>query len=621
MNRFFWKIYRALIRIKQLVIRQIKLHVLFVIKSVLAFVNKVADVLIPIVVTMLFALIVYDAGFNPFRSHVPIVYRGIVIGLLALKLLFLIRFLTEWIEPKKIKAHLFSLLLVVLGFVMHNMASALVEVSKTSTDFFLSRKLILYSGALFFFLTEVATVIRFIYFRWLNPAFLFLMSFFSMIAIGALLLILPNSTTKGIHFVDALFTATSAVCVTGLTVVDTATDFTMTGKIIILLLIQIGGLGIMTFTGLLAYLASGTASLHSQLALKDMVNSNRISNVITMVKRIVYVTFSIELLGAILVFFSVDKALFSTTVERVFFAVFHSISAFCNAGFSTYSMGLNDPLLKFNYNLHVWLGVLILLGGLGFPIVFNFFTWIRIKGTNFLNQFLGSEIRFSPVRVIQINSKLATVTTFSLLVVGALGYYIFEQDATLSQHPTTWGKVVTSFFGSVTPRTAGFNSVDMTAFAMPTVMLYLLLMWIGASPGSTGGGIKTTTFSVALLNLMAIVRGKKRTEVYHTQISEDSINKAFAIMMLSLLIIGGAVLIMSLQDAEHGVMKLAFEAFSAFSTVGLTLGITPSLSFTSKIVLISVMFIGRVGVLTFFIAFVVQVKNMSYRYPEEDIMY
>lgn len=621
MNHFFRKINHTRIRIKQLVVRGVKLHVLFYLRSILAAVNRVADFHLPLVVTMLFALIVYDAGFNPFRSHVPIVYRGIVIGLLALKTLFLIRFLTEWLEPKKIKAHLFSLLLVVLGFVMHNIAGALEEVSKTSTDFFLTRKLMLYSASLFFFLTEVSTVLRFFYFRWLNPAFLFLMSFFSIITIGALLLMLPNSTTKSIHFVDALFTATSAVCVTGLTVLDTATDFTMTGKIIILLLIQIGGLGIMTFTGLLAYLASGTTSLHSQLALKDMVNSNQITNVITMIRRIVYLTFSIELLGATLVFFSIDRTFFSTTMERAFFAVFHSISAFCNAGFSTYSMGLNDPLLKFNYNLHIWLGMLILLGGLGFPIVFNFFTWIRIKGINFLNRLLGSENRLSPVRVIQINSKLAMVTTFSLLVFGAIGYYFFELNATLTQHPTTWGKVVTSFFGSVTPRTAGFNSVDMTAFAMPTVMLYLFLMWIGASPGSTGGGIKTTTFSVALLNLMAIVRGKKRTEVYHTQISEDSINKAFAIMMLSLLVIGGAVLIMSLQDAEHGIMKLAFEAFSAFSTVGLTLGITPSLSLTSKIVLISVMFIGRVGVLTFFIAFVAQVKNMSYRYPEENIMF
>lgn len=621
MNRLIWKIKRAFIILKQWVIKGIKLQILFFIRSVLLFVYKATAVFIPLVVTLLFALVIYDAGFNPFRSHIPVVYRGLIYGFFVLKVLLLIRFITEWIEPKKGKVHLFSFSLVVLGFVVHSIARKVAGLSAVGTDFFLLYKLVLYAAALFFFLTEVATVIRFIYFKSLNPSFLFLLSFLLMIVVGALLLTLPNATAHGIHFIDALFTATSAVCVTGLTVVDTAVDFTMTGKIIILMLIQIGGLGIMTFTGLLAYIASGSTSFQSQLALKDMVNSNRIGNVITMIKRIIYVTFTFELIGAVLIYFSVDNTLFGSTLEAIFFALFHSVSAFCNAGFSTFSLGLNDPQLKFNYNLHIWLTLLILLGGLGFPIVFNFFSWLRIKLINMTNHLLKNEVHISPVRVIQINSKLAMITSLFLLIFGFVGYLFFEQQATLQQHPTWWGKIVTSFFGAVTPRTAGFNTVDLSVFTMPTVMLYLLLMWIGASPGSTGGGIKTTTFAVAVLNLLSILKGKKRTEVFRTQVSEHSINKAFAIMVMSLLIIGLAILIMSLEDAEHGIMKLAFEVFSAFSTVGLTLGITPSLSVTSKIVLIAVMFIGRVGALTFFIAFMVQVKNSAYRYPEEEIMY
>lgn len=591
------------------------------VKSMLHITHKVSEVFVPLLATVLLTLVVYDAGFKDFQSHSSFLYVWIVTLLLALKLFYLLRFISDWTVPKKISAHLFSFLLVIAAFVLHHVSKIVAADEQMQANNFLMNKLAMYALVVFLFLTEVANVLRFIYVRRLNPAFLFMLSFLLIILLGTLLLLLPNATTKHVHFIDALFTATSAVCVTGLTVLDTANDFTTAGRVIILLLIQIGGLGIMTFTGLLAYLATGTSSFQSQLALKDMINSNRIGNVITMVKRIVYITFIFEAIGAVFVYFSVAPQVFASSVERVFFAVFHSISAFCNAGFSTYSAGLNDPILKFNYNLHILLGLLILLGGMGFPIVFNFFSWIHVKFTNILNRLVKNELHLSTVRVIQVNSKLALVTTFVLLFFGAVSYFLFEQEATLQQHPTMWGKIVTAFFGSVTPRTAGFNSVDMTAFTMPTIMLYLLLMWIGASPGSTGGGIKTTTFAVAVLNLFSIARGKERTEVYHTQISEASINKAFATMMLSLLIIGLAVLLMSVYDAEHGIMRLAFEAFSAFSTVGLTLGITPSLSEVSKIVLIIVMFVGRVGALTFLMAFVVKVKNTNYRYPQEEIMY
>jgi trk system potassium uptake protein len=205
-------------------------------------------------------------------------------------------------------------------------------------------------------------------------------------------------------------------------------------------------------------------------------------------------------------------------------------------------------------------------------------------------------------------------------VVGFGCYYFFEKDASLLEHPTLIGKLVTSFFGSVTPRTAGFNTVNLSSLTLPTIMIYLLLMWIGASPSSTGGGIKTTTAAVAMLNLRTIILGKSKTEVFRTQISEQSINKAFAAILVSLLIIGTAILIISVNDGKHGLLKIAFEVFSAFSTVGLTLGITPDLSQTSKIVLILAMFIGRVGALTVLMAFVTEAKQQSYQYPVEEVM-
>ncbi|HZH01271.1 MAG TPA: potassium transporter TrkG, partial [Flavisolibacter sp.] len=200
-----------------------------------------------------------------------------------------------------------------------------------------------------------------------------------------------------------------------------------------------------------------------------------------------------------------------------------------------------------------------------------------------------------------------------------VAYFSFEQYATLANHPTLTGKVITSFFGSVTPRTAGFNTVDLSAMTLPTVMIYLLLMWVGASPGSTGGGIKTTTAGVALLNVASVLRGKDRTEFFRSEISHQSIRRAFAVIIMSLLFIGVAVFLIAVNDSEKGLIKIAFEAFSAFSTVGLTLGITPNLSEFSKVVLIITMFVGRVGTITLLVAFIRQSKQLYYRYPKEEI--
>jgi potassium uptake TrkH family protein len=446
------------------------------------------------------------------------------------------------------------------------------------------------------------------------------MSFAAIITIGGLLLMLPRATTNGISAVNALFTSTSAVCVTGLLVVDTAASFTLMGKIILLILIQIGGLGIMTFTALLGYLAAGSVSIQGQLALKDMFYSRRINNIIQLVSRIIAVTFFFEFIGVILINWSIGEEVASSKIDRLFFSVFHAVSAFCNAGFSTLTNGLYETPLRFNYSVQLIVAALIILGGMGFPITFNIFSLIRIRVTNFIRKTLRIPSMEKHTHIIHVSSKLAVATSILLLIIGFTSYLLFEQQATLVQHPTAWGKIVTSFFGSVTPRTAGFNTVDLTGITLPTIMVYLLLMWIGASPGSTGGGIKTTTAAVALLNVGSVIRRKNRTEVFHTQISESSISKAFAIVIISLLVIGFAVLLIGVADGEHGILKIAFEAFSAFSTVGLTLGITQELSNFSKSVLIAVMFIGRVGVLTILMALAQQAGPLYYRYPSEEIM-
>ncbi len=588
---------------------------------VLHFLYLSCNVVLPFAAVAAFILVIYDFGFHPFFSSQSQVFRYLFPVLTILKILFVIRFLCSFFEMRNWRAHFYSLMLIVLTFYLYRLATQVQVLDGVNTTNYLTKKIALYGLIIFLFVTEASELLKYIYRRRQNAAFLFIASFAIIITAGALLLLLPTATSKGISVVDAFFTSASAVCVTGLAVLDTAADFTIVGKIIILLLIQVGGLGIMTFTGLLAYLAAGSVSFNNRLALQSMVSSKRISNVMSIVGRIILVTFFFEGIGAFIVYICIDADMFDRQIERIFFSVFHAVSAFCNAGFSTLSQGLATPVVKFNYMLHLLLALLIVLGGMGFPIVFNIFSYVRGKANSIGNRLLGNARQENPTRVIQVNSKIALWTTLILLISGTLLYFAFEHNATLKEHPTFTGKIITSIFGAVTPRTAGFNTVTMQALTLPTVMLYLLLMWIGASPSSTGGGIKTTAIAVAFLNMRALVTGNNRIEVFRTQISESSINRAFAVILLSILIIGLAILLVSVSDSQFGLLQISFEAFSAFSTVGLSLGITPQLSVTSKIILIVTMFIGRVGSLTLLMAFAIQPKRQLHQYPVEEILY
>ncbi len=589
--------------------------------SWLDIIYRISNTLIPLSTLIALGLIIYDFGFFAFYSHNERLYSYLWYMLTIFKILFIARFISEWIEIKKLKAHIYNFGLVALVFYLAHVLKIIVSMDLKMTSQLLLQKSILYIGIIFLFFTEASNLLKFVYHRRQNPAFVFIISFAVIILAGTFLLMLPNATTHDISFVNAFFTSTSAVCVTGLTVVDTGTNFTTIGQVIILFLIQIGGLGIMTFTGLLGYLAAGSVSFHSRMVLKSMVSSNQISNVITIVTRIIVVTLFFEAIGAILLYMSVENTLYNNKIERAFFSVFHSVSAFCNAGFSTESAGLYTKAFRFNYSLQLIIAILIIMGGMGFPIVFNIFSFIRIKTTSLLARITKLSSPETKTRIIQVNSKLALTTTIILLVIGFLLYFSFEYNASLKDHPTWIGKVVTSFFGSVTPRTAGFNTIDMAKLSLPMALIYILLMWIGASPSSTGGGIKTTTAAVAFLNLRTVIHGRNRTEVYRTQISEPSINKAFAVILLSLLVIGVTVLLITVFDGDKGILKITFESFSAFSTVGLTLGITSELSEASKVVLIFTMFIGRVGALTMLMAFVNQQIDRAYQYPIEEIMY
>lgn len=453
----------------------------------------------------------------------------------------------------------------------------------------------------------------------INPAQLFIGSFIFLIIIGTFLLMLPKATYDGISLLDALFTSTSAVCVTGLIVVDTGTYFTQFGQTIILILIQIGGLGIMTFASYFSYFFRGKSSYENQLMLKDVTNSQKLGEVFTVLKKIVLLTFTIELIGAVFIFFSVQKVLVPGFIDRIFFSIFHSISAFCNAGFSTLENSLYEAEFQFNYSLQLIIMGLFVLGGIGFPLLFNLYRYLVYYFRNKLISLRHPKESVHIPWILNLNSRIVLVTTGILLLAGTVLFYFFEYNNTLAEH-STFGKIVVSLFGAATPRTAGFNSIDTSALNFSTIMIVFILMWIGASPGSTGGGIKTTTFALATLNFFSIARGKDRVEVYRRHISDLSMRRAFAIMALSLAVIGTAVFLIASFDSEMTLLSIAFECFSAYSTVGLSLGITASLSASSKLVIIATMFIGRVSMLTILIAILSRVKHLNYQYPKEEIL-
>ena len=428
---------------------------------------------------------------------------------------------------------------------------------------------------------------------------------------------MPNATTQPLTFVDALFTATSAVCVTGLIVVDTATYYTTFGQVIILGLIQIGGLGILTFVTYFSYFFKGGVSYETQLSMGEMTYSRRMGDVVTTLKSILYVTFGVEAVAAALIYISVYDLPNMDISEQLFFAIFHAISAFCNAGFSTFSAGMYDDALRFNYPLQLIIATTFIFGGMGFVIVVNVLRYLRYRMQQLLYRH-DQRYEYRPW-LLNINSRITLITTAALLLIGLLGVLLFEYNNVLADHESFFGKVVTALFTASTPRTAGFNSIDMSTLAFPTIMLTIFLMWIGASPNSTGGGIKTSTLAIALLNTLSLARGQTKVEVFKREIADISIRRAFAIMWLSLLIIGMGVTLISYDQPELDLIKVVFECFSAYSTVGLSLNLTTQLSDFSKIVIVVIMFVGRVGMLTLFIALLKNKRERHYRYPTEEI--
>jgi trk system potassium uptake protein len=440
----------------------------------------------------------------------------------------------------------------------------------------------------------------------ITPTQLIVASFATLIFFGAFLLNLPIASRNGqpVGFINAIFTATSAVCVTGLVVVDTGTHWTAFGQVIIVSLIQIGGLGIMTMSTMLALLVGRRITLRERLLIQESLNQFDLEGLVRLTKNIIITTFAIELLGAImysLVFipeYGINKG--------IAFGVFHSIAAFCNAGFDIIGDFRSFTPYVNNYIININAMALIVIGGLGFSVWTDIYQIFRDRS----------------LRNITLHSKVVLATTIFLILFGAIFIFVseFNNPGTIKNLPFS-GKVLASFFHSVSPRTAGINTLDMIALTTPTKFMTIILMFIGGSPGSTAGGIKTAKAAILVLTVIAVIKGKEEPEVYERRIPNYLVYRAMAVAAISLGLVVLVTMVLSITE-NADFMTLLFETTSAFGTVGLTLNYSPNLSWIGKLIISITMFAGRVGPLTLVLAFAQRASGNkgNLKYPEDRIM-
>lgn len=438
----------------------------------------------------------------------------------------------------------------------------------------------------------------------ITPARIIFFGFVILILLGTFLLSLPVSTSSGnsTRFTDALFTATSSVCVIGLVVVDTNVYWSMFGKVVILLLIQIGALGIMSVVTLLSVITGKNLGLTHRMTLKESISNYSLHNIVAMFKNIVRVTFVIEGIGAVLT--SIKLIPVYGIYKGILKSIFHSVSSFCNAGFDVFGTDTDRfPSLTGYIGSPIMLlttSILIIIGGLGFVVWED--VWKNRKFSRFT-----------------LHTKIVLVMTVILIVAGAVCYLLFESEQTMKgiSFPV---KLLNSFFQSVSARTAGYYTFSFDEMNTVTSVITIVLMFIGAAPGSTAGGIKVTTFFVLIATVVSYLKGRTEVQAFKMRISAEIINKAVTIFLLSLTLTMLTTIVL-LANNEGGLTQTLFEAVSAFGTTGMSTGITPYLGDMSKMMLVVTMLFGRVGIITAFTAFTSMrgKENITYRYPEGKI--
>lgn len=438
----------------------------------------------------------------------------------------------------------------------------------------------------------------------MTPPQILVLGFAVIIFIGAGLLTLPiaSATGQSVAFIDALFTSTSATCVTGLVVVDTGSTYTMFGQIVIVSLIQIGGLGFMTMATLLAFVFRKKITLKERLVLQEAFNQGSMEGIVRLIRKVIIYSLSIEAIAAVI--FTIRWSFDLGFSQALYFGIWHAISMFNNAGFDLFGT-VDAPFVSFtgyanDFVVNFVAMALIVLGGLGFVV-------------------LSEAMDYRKTRKLSLHSKVVLSTTGILIVAGALIIFIFEytNNRTLGSLDLG-GKILASFFQSVAPRTAGPNTVDIGALRQASQFFMVILMFIGASPGSTGGGIKTTTFTILIAAIITMIRGKEDIVIFRYRLAKDRILKAITLTMIALfLVIIVTMLLSTTEDSQ--LLKILFEVTSAFATVGLSMGLTPDLTLFGKILISLTMFAGRLGPITLAYALQPKQEKELYRYPEGKI--
>ncbi|WP_304205837.1 TrkH family potassium uptake protein [Fusobacterium perfoetens] len=440
------------------------------------------------------------------------------------------------------------------------------------------------------------------FFKRLSLSRKLILGFMVTIIVGTFLLMLPISTTsgEGLDFLTALFTITSAVCVTGLSVIDISKVLSIPGQLFLLIFIQLGGLGIMTFSSFIFLLIKKKITYEEKELLKEERNIENIGGILKFLRKIIITVIIIEGVGA---FFLTIKFLEEMPLkEAIYFGIFHSISAFCNAGFSLFTTGLEKYSDSIIINLTI--AYLIIIGGLGFGVIDSLIKCIRYKN-----------------KKLHLTAKVAILVSCFLTFLGMILFYVFERNNLGTIGNLDLGhQIIASFFQSVTTRTAGFNTVPMGNLQSSSIFLFCILMFIGASPGSTGGGIKTTTIGVLIFYVYSIIKKREHTVIFNRRIDWEVMNRAIAILIISLMYVIIIIIMIMLTIENFKPEDIIFEVVSAFGTVGLSVGITPNLGVISKILIICTMFLGRLGPMTFALAFGGTKKIEKIIYPKENII-
>lgn len=444
----------------------------------------------------------------------------------------------------------------------------------------------------------------------INTPLMVAFSFLTLIIAGTLVLSLPKTVDESeeVNILTSFFTATSATCVTGLSVVNIGTHFTLAGQVAILVLIQLGGLGLMTFVAFFIFAFRSRIAFKGELMIRNALSLSRVSALGSVIFFIIAGTFVVESVGAAMVYLNFPFPADWSTGYRIFFSVFHSISAFCNAGLCLLPNSFASVRSSVPMNLIA--SLLIVAGGLGFAVNMNIARYVKS---------IFSRKSPRPVRQFAVQTRIVVIATLILLACGSLVIYLLESSNAFREFSAK-EKILASIFQSVSARTAGFSTVDSGSFSSAACLVIILLMFIGASPGSTGGGVKTSTFFVFILTILARLRNRENVEVFKRTLPQSVIANGLTILAISVLVVFASSLALSITDKGIEFLKLLFESVSAFGTVGYSTGITAALSSAGKIVLILTMFIGRIGPLTIVLAMSRQAIPKKYEYPQETVM-